>query len=76
MSKKVLVILIGLVLSGLTFPASPVWAREEVVDEPVSIGEVSDPGILPDSPFYFAKSWGRAIRFFSPLIPRKRLSWC
>lgn len=61
MSKKLLVILVSLLLVGLAFPATPTWAQEQ---EGISIGEVSDPGILPDSPFYFAKSWGRAIRSF------------
>ncbi len=62
MSKKFLVILVSFVIIGLAFPVSPVWAQEEAEEEAVSIGEVSDPGILPDSPFYFVKSWGRAIR--------------
>lgn len=61
MNKKLLVALISLLLVGLVFTAAPVLAQEE---EGVSIGEVSDSGILPDSPFYFAKSWGRAIRSF------------
>ncbi len=62
MSKKFLVILASLVLIGLAFPASPVWAQEEAEEGVVSIGDVSDPGILPDSPFYFVNGWGRAIR--------------
>jgi len=62
MSKKFLVILASFVIIGLAFPASPVWAQEGAEEEVVSIGDVSDPGILPDSPFYFVKGWGRAIR--------------
>lgn len=61
MNKKILVILTSLLLVRLAFAATPVWAQEE---ETVSIGEVSDPGILPDSPFYFVKSWGRTVRSF------------
>ena len=60
MSKKFLVILTSLVLIGLAFTVSPIWAQEHET-ETVSIGEVSDPGILPDSPFYLVKSWGRTI---------------
>jgi len=61
MNKKILVILTSLLFVGLAFPVSPVWAQEQE-EETISIGEVSDPGILPDSPFYFVKSWGRAIQ--------------
>jgi len=58
MNKKILVILTSLLLIGLAFTVTPVQAQEQ---EPSSIGEVSDPGILPDSPFHFVKSWGRTI---------------
>jgi len=61
MNKKILVILTSLLLIGLAFTVTPVRAQEQ---ETVSIGEVSDPGILPDSPFYFVKSWGRTVRSF------------
>ena len=61
MNKKLLVIVTSLLIVGLAFPATPAWAQEQ---EDISIGEVSDPGILPDSPFYFAKGWERAIRSF------------
>ncbi len=63
MNKKFLIILTSLLLVGLAFAVTPVWAQEQG-EETVSIGEVSDPGILPDSPFYFMKGWGRAIRTF------------
>jgi len=62
MSKKFFAILASFVIIGLAFPASPVWAQDGAGEEAISIGEVSDPGILPDSPFYFVKGWGRAIR--------------
>ena len=61
MSKKILAIIASLLLVGVVFTATPVCAQEE---EGVSIGEVTDPGILPDSPFYFMKTWGRAVRSF------------
>ena len=63
MNKKILVILTSLLFVGLAFPVSPVWAQEQE-EETISIGEVSAPGILPDSPFYFVKGWGRTIRLF------------
>jgi len=59
--QKFLVILTSLSLIGLAFIVTLVRAQEQEI---VSIGEVSDSGILPDSPFYFVKSWGRTIRFF------------
>jgi hypothetical protein len=59
MNKKILIILVGLLFVGLVFTAIPAYAQDQDV---VSIGEVSDPGILPDSPFYFLKGWGRSIR--------------
>ena len=61
MRKKVLVLLAGLFLISLAFTATPVWAQEE---EDVAIGEVTDPGTLPDSPFYFMKTWGRSVGSF------------
>jgi len=47
----------------------PGYARQQdsvhaSVEESVSIGEVADPGILLNSPFYFTKSWSRAGRLF------------
>jgi len=62
MSKKFFALLASFVIIGLAFPASPVWAQEGAEEEAVSIGDVSDPGILPDSPFYFVKGWSRGIR--------------
>jgi antitoxin component of MazEF toxin-antitoxin module len=63
MNKAFLVILAGLLLIGQAFSVVPLQAQEQET-ETVSIGEVSDPGILPDSPFYFMKGWGRTIRLF------------
>lgn len=61
MSKKILAIIASLLLVGVVFTATPVFAQEE---EAVAIGEVTDPGTLPDSPFYFMKTWGRAASSF------------
>lgn len=72
MNKKLLVILVSLLLVGLAFPATPAWAQEQ---EGISIGEVSDPGILPDSPFYFVKGWGRTIRLFFTFDTSKKAEW-
>jgi hypothetical protein len=43
--------------------------------EEITIGDVSDPGILPDSGFYFMKSWGRNLQmtFAGSDIKRARL---
>jgi len=59
MRKNLLIISAILLLFGLTFAVVPAQAQNQEV---VSIGEVSDPGLLPDSPFYFLKGWGRSIR--------------
>jgi len=70
-NKKILVILASLLLFGQAFSVVPVQAHEQET-ETVSIGEVSDPGILPDSPFYFVKSWGRTIRSFFALNAQEK----
>jgi hypothetical protein len=46
-------------------------AQEINLDENVTPQdlEVSEPKILPDSPFYFLKNWGRAIRSFFAFRP-------
>jgi hypothetical protein len=61
LSKRLLAIIAGLLLIGVTLTAAPVYAQAE---EPVAIGEVTDPGTLPDSPFYFMKTWNRAFSSF------------
>lgn len=61
MNKKLLITLTVLLFVGLVFTVIPAYAQDREV---VSIGEVSDPGILPDSPFYFLKGWGRVVRMF------------
>ena len=61
MSKKILAIIASLLLVGVVFTATPIYAQEE---EAVAIGEVTDPGTLPSSPFYFMKTWGRGLSSF------------
>jgi len=39
-----------------------VTASADDIVEATAIGEVTDPGILPDSGFYFMKSWGRNLQ--------------
>jgi len=61
MRKNLLIISAILLLFGLTFAVVPTQAQNQEV---ISIGGVSDAGLLPDSPFYFLKGWGRTIRMF------------
>lgn len=60
-NKKLLIISFSFLFVGLVFTRINIHAQNQEV---VSIGEVSNPGILPDSPFYFLKDWGRRIRMF------------
>lgn len=69
MNKKLLIILGGLLFVGLIFTAIPAYTQDQEV---ISIGEVSDPGLLPDSPFYFLKGWGRIIGMFFTFDPVKK----
>jgi len=39
-----------------------ITASADAIVEATAIGEVTDPGILPDSGLYFTKSWGRNLR--------------
>ncbi|MBN1374867.1 MAG: hypothetical protein JXA01_01790 [Dehalococcoidia bacterium] len=53
----------GLVLAivfSFLIPSSSVLADDN--NEVTVIGDVADPGILPDSGFYFMKSWGRSLQ--------------
>ncbi|MBZ9572621.1 hypothetical protein KJA17_00280 [Patescibacteria group bacterium] len=53
-------------------PKNETTADEEVaLDETVEASdlEVSEPTLLPDSPFYFLKNWGRSIRTFFAFSP-------
>lgn len=67
-NKRFWTLITCLVIAGIAFMVYPGYARQQdsvqaSAQQSVSIGEVADPGILPDSPFYFAKSWSRAGRF-------------
>lgn len=48
-----------LVLISTFAPATPVLGDSA---EGTTIGDVADPGILPDSGFYFLKNWGRSLQ--------------
>lgn len=69
MNKNLLVICIGFLLLGLISPVISVQAQDQEI---TSIDDVSDPGILPDSSFYFLKNWGRAIRLLFAFDPAKK----
>jgi len=47
---------------------------EVVQDETVSAQDlgISEPKVLPDSPFYFLKNWGRGIGLFFAFNPVKK----
>jgi hypothetical protein len=49
----------AIVFSAL-IPGMAVFADDNVAE--TAIGDVTDPGILPDSGFYFMKSWGRNMQ--------------
>jgi len=76
-----LLVVFGLV-SGQeeTTPAETPEEIEEAAMEAVNLDEdvqpqdlgVSEPRLLPDSPFYFLKNWGREIRSFFTFNPIKR----
>lgn len=71
MSKKIFltslltIALLSLCLSSAYAQESATSAEEEIsLDETVKASdlEISEPTILPDSPFYFLKNWQRAIK--------------
>ena len=47
------------VLTSTFVPAAPVLGDNT---EEAAIGDVTDPGMLPDSGFYFLKNWGRSLQ--------------
>jgi hypothetical protein len=70
-----LLMIIGLMLVSVSSVLGQVTTAEEVtpgINEDVELDEnveasdlgVSEPTLLPDSPFYFLKNWGRGIRVF------------
>lgn len=50
---------VAIVFAAL-IPGMAVFADDNVAE--TAIGDVTDPGILPDSGFYFMKSWGRNLQ--------------
>ena len=76
-NKRFWTLVTCLVIAGITFMVYPGYARQQdsvhaSVEESVSIGEVADPGILLNSPFYFTKSWSRAGRLFFAFESQKK----
>ena len=69
MNKKFLIIFSGFLFVGLAFVVFPIHAQNQEV---ISIGEVSNPGLLPDSPFYFLKGWVRGFKMFFTFDPLKK----
>ncbi|MFQ6049892.1 MAG: DUF5667 domain-containing protein [Candidatus Paceibacterales bacterium] len=73
--SKLLIILITICLGlGLVVLAqeAPVETTEAVnLDENIQPEdlEIADPQLLPDSPFYFLKNWGRRVRSFFAFNP-------
>lgn len=54
-----IVFIMTIVLSSF-ISSIPISANDNT--EPTAIGDVTDPGILPDSGLYFMKSWGRNLQ--------------
>ncbi len=69
MNKKLLTIFIIFLFVGLMFAVSPTQAQNQEI---TSIDEVSEPGLLPDSSFYFLKNWARGLRMFFTFDPLKK----
>ena len=70
---KVLLISFALLFAfGVILAQEGIPAAEEVnLDENIQPEdlEISEPKVLPDSPFYFLKNWGRAIQSFFTFNP-------
>lgn len=52
--------LAALIILAVLMPGIPMSAADDA--EVTAIGDVTDPGILPDSRLYFIKSWGRSLQ--------------
>lgn len=75
MNKFILkTIFLSLSLLFFTLGASSVLAQTDAAQTEISYGdlEISDPGILPTSPWYFLKEWGRGIQLFFTFNPVDR----
>jgi len=71
MKKLLLILIAGMLLLSTGYiiaqETSTVDVSEEIsLDEEVTAEdlEIKDPNLLPDSPFYFFKNWGRSIKYF------------
>lgn len=63
MKKKVLLTMTSFLLVGLFLFSSPVYAQED---------QLPDPGITPDSPFYFLDNWGKSFGLFFAFGPEAK----
>lgn len=76
-NKRFWTVVTCLVIAGIIFVVYPSYARQQdytpaLQQDSVSIGKVVNPGILPDSPFYFIKGCSRACRFFFAFKSQKK----
>lgn len=62
-------VVMGLLVGGAVF-AQEITIEEEVTSEDLGI---EDPGLLPTSPFYFFKEWGRGVQSFFTFNPIKKV---
>ncbi|MFC1980931.1 DUF5667 domain-containing protein [Chloroflexota bacterium] len=63
MNKKVLLTMTSLLLVSLVLFSSPVYAQED---------QLPEPGITPDSPFYFLDNWGKGLGLFFAFGPEAK----
>ena len=61
-------IIIGLLVGGVIFAQD---SDTQDAEEAVTIEDlgIEDPGLLPTSPFYFFKEWGRGVQSFFTFNP-------
>ncbi len=76
-TKLIFLVIFLLLIFSLKVTAqtpSSLQSQEVILDEKVSIDDlqIKEPKILPDSPFYFFKDWGRKLRLFFTLDPVKK----
>ncbi len=70
------VLIMGLGISLAVFAQDSLTVTEEInLDENVSLEEleIKEPKLLPDSPFYFLKTWKRAVQSFFTFNKVKKL---
>jgi len=76
-NKRFWTVVTCLVIAGMIFVVYPGYAKQQdyapvLQQDSVSIGKVVNPGILPDSPFYFTKNCSRVGRFFLAFNSQKK----